>query len=437
MAPDDLPSRPQPPLGLTDLPALQDRLLSYADPDAPRRDSLQLMRVAMDRLGNPHRRLPPVVHVAGTNGKGSVIAMVGALLDSRGLRVHTTTSPHLIHLNERILPAGQPIAPDHLARLLDRAEPVFRDLRLGFFHAITALAFLAFAETPADATLVETGIGGLADATNLVPAHVAAVAAIGLDHETLLGDSLAAIAHQKAGIAKPARPFLLGRQAQRDGIAPARSMALARAARLIDLNEAAIWTPLAEALTPVSDGWPPHRLANAALALATVRAGWPDLAFEAASIARLGQVTLAGRGTRLTLADLGGQGDAPVLIDGAHNHQAVTALAEALAADPRPTLAVLAMQATRAPAAVLAPLLPLIDQALCPPLPSGAAPLHPGQLIRWLESTGVTARTEASLSDALATAQTWAADHPDGRIVVAGSLHLAGALLARAQRSAG
>lgn len=167
----------------------------------------------LDLLGNPQKRLPPVVHVAGTNGKGSLLAYLQAIFEAAGLRVHRYSSPHLVRFNERIILAGQVIDDVYLTDLLRRIGPLIEEQPVTFFESTTAAAFLAFSEVPADVVLLETGMGGKWDATNVVDAPVlTAITPISMDHMNFLGNSIAEIAAEKAGIIKPGVPCVIGRQ---------------------------------------------------------------------------------------------------------------------------------------------------------------------------------------------------------------------------------
>lgn len=167
----------------------------------------------MERLGNPHLRLPPVVHVAGTNGKGSTIAMLRALLEGSGHTVHVYTSPHLVHPTERIRLAGEPISSEGLIDALTECIEINEGEPITFFEIFTAAAFLAFSRVPADYLLLETGMGGRLDTTNIVPNPVATIiTAISFDHTKFLGDTLAKIAAEKAGIIKAGVPCIVGYQ---------------------------------------------------------------------------------------------------------------------------------------------------------------------------------------------------------------------------------
>ncbi|MDH5557072.1 MAG: Mur ligase family protein, partial [Alphaproteobacteria bacterium] len=171
----------------------------------PKLIDLSLDRVValLDKLGNPHHRLPPVVHIAGTNGKGSVGAYMRAALESAGYRVHAYTSPHLVRFHERVRLAGELIDEQYLADCLRRCEEANGGEPITYFEITTVAAFLAFAETPADILLLEVGLGGRLDATNLIdrPA-VTVITPVSIDHQQFLGETLAEIAGEKAAIQK-------------------------------------------------------------------------------------------------------------------------------------------------------------------------------------------------------------------------------------------
>lgn len=203
-----------------------DRLWSLS----PGADILGLDRIArlMERLGDPHRALPPVFHVAGTNGKGSTCAFLRAALEADGRSVHVFTSPHLVRFNERIRVAGQLISDDMLARYLERVLDVAEGIGASFFEVTTAAAFLAFAEHPADACIIEVGLGGRLDATNIiVDPVVCGIAQLGIDHQAFLGNTLAGIAAEKAGIAKAGAALVTQRYP--DALFPVMMDAVARA----------------------------------------------------------------------------------------------------------------------------------------------------------------------------------------------------------------
>ena len=199
-------------------PAVQrqlDRLNALSLPQG--RIGLDAMRVLMERLGHPEKTLPPILHIAGTNGKGSTAAFLRAMLEADGKRVHVYTSPHLVRFNERIRLGGSLIEDALLAELLEEVLDQAGDLGASFFEVTTAAAFLAFSRTPAEACVIEVGLGGRLDATNVVPAPaVCGIAALGIDHEAFLlseepgspPDPMTRIAWEKAGIAKTGTPLV-------------------------------------------------------------------------------------------------------------------------------------------------------------------------------------------------------------------------------------
>ena len=173
----------------------------------------RLLRL-LGALGDPHLNLPPVIHVAGTNGKGSTCAFLRAIAEASGLRVHVYTSPHLVRFNERIRLAGELVSDDALAQALDEIEAVNAGNQITVFEAITAAAFLLFARVPADLCVLEVGLGGRFDATNVIaPPLVAAITSISMDHQDFLGEKLTMIAAEKAGIIKQGAIVVTGLQA--------------------------------------------------------------------------------------------------------------------------------------------------------------------------------------------------------------------------------
>src|SRR5262245_30556164 len=196
-------------------PATTDIVLERLSMLHPKLIDLSLDRVCrlLDTLDHPERRLPPVVHVAGTNGKGSIIAYLRAILEAAGYRVHVYTSPHLVRFHERIRLAGELIGEQALIDLIEECEGANKQEQITFFEITTAAAFLAFTRTKADILLLETGLGGRSDATNVLPAPLATVLMpISMDHMQFLGNTLAKIAFEKAGIIKRGRPAIVGVQ---------------------------------------------------------------------------------------------------------------------------------------------------------------------------------------------------------------------------------
>jgi dihydrofolate synthase/folylpolyglutamate synthase len=238
--------------------------------------SLDRLYVLLDKMGNPHLRLPPVVHVAGTNGKGSTLAYCTAILEQAGYRVHRYTSPHLQHFAERIYCAGQIIDHDDLADVLEYTYACNAGGDITFFEATTAAAYEAFARVSADIVLLETGLGGRLDATNVFAAPVlCAITPISMDHTEFLGDSLAAIAREKAGIIKDNVPVFVGQQPEE---VESVLRAVAKAHKAPYFQQGRYWQ-LADSvfvhaddmlpLTPALPGR--HQIENAALAVAMMQ----------------------------------------------------------------------------------------------------------------------------------------------------------------------
>ena len=180
----------------------------------PKLIDLELGRIErlLATVSSPHLTLPPVVHVAGTNGKGSLVAYLRAMAEAAGYRVHVYTSPHLVRFNERIRVAGRLIDDALLEEVLTEAEQANQEQPITFFEITTVAAFLAFARVPADLTLLEVGMGGRNDTTNVVNPALSAITPIGYDHTSFLGDTLEKIAAEKAGILKRTVPAVIGRQ---------------------------------------------------------------------------------------------------------------------------------------------------------------------------------------------------------------------------------
>ena len=175
--------------------------------------SLERLHRLLAQLGHPERRLPPVIHVAGTNGKGSTCAFLRAITEAAGMRVHVTTSPHLVRFNERIRLAGTLVTDEQLLAVLDEIEGINAGAPITVFEVLMAATFLLFARIPADLVILEVGLGGRFDATNVIDTPLAcAITSISLDHRDMLGDTLAKIAFEKAGIIKSAIPVATGHQ---------------------------------------------------------------------------------------------------------------------------------------------------------------------------------------------------------------------------------
>ena len=372
------------------------------------RDQLGLDRILalLDRLGRPQDRLPPVFHVAGTNGKGSTCTFLRAGMEAAGHRVHVFTSPHLVRYNERIRVAGTLISDDQLADVMTRALDADQGISASLFELNTAAALIAFAETPADACILEVGLGGRMDATNVVdrPA-VCGIASIGLDHEAFLGSSLAGVATEKAGIAKPGVP-LVALAPPADALAMFEMIAAGQGAPL--LLEGRDWQPDAT-LQPSLPGT--HQLRNANLALAMLSAQSAVFVPRAAFDLGIAAANWPARFDRPADGPL--TGGVETWLDGAHNPDAAKALATLL--EHRPMHLVLGILANKDAAGIVGPLSP---HALS--LTFVAVPDHDSHDPRVLAAR-FGGRAAASLAEALAPL-------PAPRLI-AGSLYLAGAVL--------
>ena len=318
---------------------------------SPGGDRLGLDRIArlLDRLGRPQDALPPVFHVAGTNGKGSTCAMLRAALEASGRNVHMFTSPHLVRFNERIRIAGKLIEDELLAALLEEVLGASDGIEPSFFEATTAVAFLAFARTPAHACIVEVGLGGRLDATNVVDRPlVCGIAAVGMDHQQFLGDSLAGIAAEKAGIGRRCVPLVALAQQPEAQAAIIQTAAEIGAPLLLEGRD---WQ-LDPGLTPALPG--AHQQRNANLAWQMLRAQDGLTVSRAQLEEGLAQVHWPARFQRLADGPLG---STETWIDGAHNPQAAEALAELLA-ETGPMHIVMGVLANKDAGAIVAPMRP-------------------------------------------------------------------------------
>lgn len=418
-------------------PAVQaqlDRLATLS----PGFDVLGLERITrlLARLGDPHLAMPPVFHVAGTNGKGSTCAFLRAAMEAAGHRVHVFTSPHLVRFNERIRVAGRLIDDDVLAALLGEVLDRADGIAPSFFEVTTAAAFLAFARTPAAATIVEVGLGGRLDATNVIRAPaVTGIAALGLDHEAFLGNTLAGIAAEKAGIAKRGVPLVTMNypRAARERV---EAVAAAAGAPVIARHRQ-WWSESARTTIRYRDtGFSlvaprprlvgAHQTRNLALAIAMLRhqgdVTVPEAAMRAASDwaqwpARMQRLGPGPLHARLSAAS-------ELWLDGAHNPSAALPVARALdgIARGRPVVLVAGLLANKDADGVLRLLAPHVARMIAVPVPGHDS--HPPQrLAVQAERLGVPAVTAADLPAALD------AVGGDAVVLIAGSLYLAGVAL--------
>ena len=406
--------------------------------------SLERMRRLCADLGHPECNLPPVIHVAGTNGKGSTTAFLRAIAEAAGLSVHVYTSPHLVRFAERIRLAGTLIDDDHLSSTLDQVEAVNAGKPITFFEVTTAVALVAFAETPADLCILEVGLGGVLDATNVVdkPA-VAVIAPVDIDHREFLGDTVELIAAEKAGILKSGAPGVVGRQGEAAlGVIEATAGRIGAPLTVMGRDFDA-WTEhdgmvfqgedrLLDLPRPSLMG--AHQIDNAGLAVAAILKLNDPRIDEAAIATGLKSAVWPGRLQRLTEGEFGARAkaaDADLILDGGHNPHAARALARALhdlnARDPRPLALICGMLATKDPDAFFAALTPLTPRVFTLRV-EGEAAQPPEALAMATRAQGLTADACANVDEALDHAL---ASAPRPRVVICGSLYLAGEVLAR------
>ncbi len=368
--------------------------------------SLDRMRRLMDDLGRPQDRLAPVIHVAGTNGKGSTIAYLRAMLEAAGRRVHVYTSPHLVRFHERIRIAGRLIEEDALVAILEEVERVNAGRPVTFFEVTTAAAFLAFARAPADAVLLEVGMGGTLDATNLVerPAAVA-LTPISFDHMQHLGNTLALIAGEKAGIIKAGVPAAVAPQP-------------AEAAAVFDARAQALGVPLFRAghewsVEETASGFRYRGRASHDLPRPGLRnAEWPG---------RLQRLT---RGPLAALLPAGWE----LVLDGCHNEGGAAVLADWLATKTdRPIDAVFGILSTKDPLTILAKVAPYLRRLRAITIPNDRLALPAAAVAQAARDAGIADAAAAPGVEA-AVAELAKGAGP-ARIVVGGSLHFAGYVL--------
>ncbi|MEM8662625.1 MAG: folylpolyglutamate synthase/dihydrofolate synthase family protein [Pseudomonadota bacterium] len=418
----------------------------------PKRIDLSLDRLdrLLDALDRPERRLPPVVHVAGTNGKGSVVAMLRAMAEGAGLSAHVYISPHLVRFNERIRLAGAGGVPGALvddatlAGALQEAEDANDGAPITFFEITTAAAFLLFADRPADVLILETGLGGRLDATNVVETPLATViTTIGFDHQGFLGNSLGEIAAEKAGIIKRGVPVISAPQKSEAAQVIERQAARARAPLKMGGAE---WTVaeehgrlvfeddsgLVDLPLPRLPGR--HQTVNAGVAIATMRT--TRLVTDPAALEQgMTSVSWPGRLQRLTRGGIAefSQTDAEIWLDGGHNIDAGEAIATAMAdleeRVSRPLFLIAGMLATKDPVGYFRAFGGLVRHVFTVGVPGSTASIDPAALATAAEAADLSAEPVASVKTALRLlSENWRFEPPP-RILICGSLYLVGDVL--------
>ncbi|WP_128290394.1 bifunctional folylpolyglutamate synthase/dihydrofolate synthase [Afifella aestuarii] len=413
----------------------------------PKRIDLSLERIArlLERLGNPQERLPPVIHVAGTNGKGSVVAFLRAMLEASGKTAHVYTSPHLVRFNERIrlgAAGGGQLVDD--TTLMDAIEAV-REANAGepitFFEITTAIAFKLFAERPADFALIEVGLGGRFDATNVIARPLASVVtSISLDHAEFLGTEIAEIAMEKAGILKAGAPAVIGRQDE-------HVMALlgleAEAAHAVPFRHNQEWAAHGENARLVyqdEDGLldlplprllGQHQIDNAGTAVAALRAIGVDISAEAIGQG-LREAQWPARLQRLSEGPLVASSPpgSEVWLDGGHNPSAGSVISAEMASlfdrAPKPLFLITGMLTTKDPHGFFSAFDSLTQYVFTVPI-EGHAGFDPRELAARANEVGLPARSAPDVRTALQAIGDMATEPP--RILICGSLYLAGQVL--------
>jgi dihydrofolate synthase / folylpolyglutamate synthase len=416
-----------------------DRVLGRLMSLHPKVIDLTLGRVErlLAALGHPERRLPPVIHVAGTNGKGSVTAMLRAGLEAAGNRVHVYTSPHLARFHERIRLAGELIDEDRLIAELERCEAANEGEPITYFEITTAAALTAMAETPADYALLEVGLGGRLDATNVIDRpRLTVITPVSLDHQQYLGETLAEIAFEKAGILKRGVACVVAPQPEAAlEVIEARAEEVGAAPMLVAGRDWQVWEEhgrmafqdmagLADLPMPGLIG--AHQVVNAGTAIAALRHLGASDEVCATAVSRAEWPARLQRLRSGPLVEAAGEG-VELWLDGGHNPAAGVALAEALTRlPPRPLHLVCGMLRTKDSAGFLAPLAERALSLTAVSIPGESATLTAEETVASARSAGITASAAGSVAEAVAGV---AARAPGARILICGSLYLAGHVL--------
>ena len=427
---------------MTESEQILDRLLSLH----PKKIDLSLGRLEnlLARMGNPHRALPPVIHVAGTNGKGSTVAFMRAMLEAAGKRVHVYISPHLVRYHERYRLAGQLVSEAQLVDALNDVVRINDGAPITVFEVLTAVGFKLFHDVPADVLLLEVGLGGRFDATNVIdkPA-LSVITPVSIDHVEFLGDTIAKIAFEKAGIIKERVPLVVGDQVEEarsviEQVAQQRHAPALFAAQdfqgrqergrfIYEDQSGLLDLPLPRLLGA-------HQISNAATAIAAIRSFDPLISQQAIAEglrraewpARMQHLT---HGTLLSLLPQGSE----LWLDGGHNASGGAALAQAMSElakrQPRPLVMICGTLTTKDTRSFLAPFKGLVQELVAVPIPGEHAGRPPQEVAEAAQAAGLRARCASSFEHALREiAPTYESAAP--RILIGGSLYLAGQVLA-------
>ncbi|MCK4861107.1 MAG: bifunctional folylpolyglutamate synthase/dihydrofolate synthase [Rhodobacteraceae bacterium] len=397
--------------------------------------TLDRMVRLLDALGNPEKHLPSVIHLAGTNGKGSTQAMIRAGMEADGDRVHAYTSPHLARFHERIRLAGELISEEALTEILDECVDANDGITITYFEITTCAALLAFSRVAAEYTLLETGLGGRLDATNMVEVpRLCVITPISIDHTQYLGETIEEIAAEKAGILKRGVYCVVGPQEDAALEVIERQAAKVGASLLVHGQHWHVWEENGRLVyqdenglldLPLPNLIGAHQVQNAGAAIAALRAlGKNEAACEAA-------ITTAKWPARLQRLRQGplvqAAGQAELWLDGGHNPAAGKALVEALQRLPdRPTYLICGMLNTKDITGYLAPLAEISQGLYGVSIEGEAATLKASETVAAAQSVGMQSQESSSVADAV---NSIVAEDPTARILICGSLYLAGRVL--------
>jgi dihydrofolate synthase/folylpolyglutamate synthase len=405
----------------------------------------------LEKLGEPQKRLPPVIHVAGTNGKGSTIAFMRAILEAGGLAVHVYTSPHLVRFHERIRlgrkgEPGRLVDETALTEALAEVERVNAGAPITVFEITTATALYLFAQHPADVLLLEVGLGGRFDATNVIDAPIATVVTpVSMDHMEFLGDTIRKIAGEKAGILKRGVPAIIARQGREATAVLEEAAARAGASSiLIGGQEFAVHEEGGRLIYQDNDGLLDlplprlpgrHQQENAGTAMAALRAAGfgplPDAVFEAGmrSVEWPARLQRLREGALVALAPEGSE----LWLDGGHNEDGAKALAAAMAdlqdRKPAPLILICGLLGTKDLAAVLRPFPGLAQELIAVTVPGQMVARPASEIAAAAQALGLPAQTAADVGDALRQIAVRKQGSNPPRILICGSLYLAGEVL--------
>lgn len=414
----------------------------------PKKIDLVLDRIQrlLAQLGHPEKRLPPVIHVAGTNGKGSTCAFSRAMLEAQGLEVHVYSSPHLVRFHERIRLAGSLISEPELSALLEECEKKNGGEPITFFEITTAAAILSFSRHKADALVMEVGLGGKYDATNIVDKpRVTVITPVGLDHAEFLGTDIAGIAAEKAGIVKAGVPVIVGAQddlprdviLRRADALGAPVVAFGQDFFAYQEHGRMVYQDMAGLLDlPLPRLVGRHQIENAATAIAALRQS--DWVRDEAIEKGLRTVEWPARLQRLSqgpLIDIAPK-DAEVWLDGGHNPHGAAAVARAMAdleeRAAKPLYLISGMLANKDSVSFFSAFRGLVRHIVTVGIPGEEAALGAGALYDRARSAGLEASPAEDIEDAMLQVAAMARmdeDETPPRILICGSLYLAGHIL--------